>query len=354
MTFANEQSREDAGQAVKIWDVISGQLRRGFQAKGATRWPIFKWSSRGVYFARLVGHPVVQSDATKLEVYETPSFGLLDRRSVTLAHCRDFEWSPTDPLLSYWVPEQDNNPARVVLLSLPGREELSAKMLFSVADIAMEWHPQGNFLCVKVTRYSKKKVDPDGQVKYAGLYINFEIFRMREKNIPVDKIEIKEPVSLFRWEPHGTKFAFIHGESGKTSVSFYDVQPNSSVEKLKVFEKKSVNVLAWSPQGQFIVMAGLRSLQGLLEWVDTTDLTVTAMTDHFGASDLEWDPTGRYVITLVSYWNTKVDNAVHFFTCTGNLIFKWNNLDKVCDFRWRPRPPSVLSEEDIKVRTVIS
>ena len=43
-----------------------------------------------------------------------------------------------------------------------------------------------------------------------------------------------------------------------------------------------------------------------LEWVDTTDFTVTNTGEHFMATDVEWDPTGRYVVTAVSWWAHKV------------------------------------------------
>lgn len=62
-------------------------------------------------------------------------------------------------------------------------------------------------------------------VFFQGMYYNFEIFHLREKNVPVDSVcEIKEAVSAFAWEPIGNKFAIIHGESTNTCVSFYGVR----------------------------------------------------------------------------------------------------------------------------------
>ena len=79
---------------------------------------------------------------------------------------------------------------------------------------------------------------------------------------------------------------------------------------LGTLDKKNCNHLFWSPNGQFIVLAGLRSMSGVLEFVDTSDMTVmTDQTEHFMATDVEWDPTGRYVATAVSWWGHKVDNA---------------------------------------------
>ena len=59
--------------------------------------------------------------------------------------------------------------------------------------------------------------------------------------------------------------------------------------------------------GQFIVLAGLRSMSGTLEFVDTQDFTIMNTGEHFMATNVEWDPTGRYVATAVSWWGHKVD-----------------------------------------------
>ena len=48
------------------------------------------------------------------------------------------------------------------------------------------------------------------------------------------------------------------------------------------------------------------SMNGALEFVDATDVTVMAQTEHFMATDVEWDPTGRYVVSAVSWWGHKV------------------------------------------------
>ena len=47
-------------------------------------------------------------------------------------------------------------------------------------------------------------------------------------------------------------------------------------------------------------------MNGVLEFVDTQDMTVMAQTEHFMATDVEWDPTGRFVTSAVSWWGHKV------------------------------------------------
>jgi translation initiation factor 3 subunit B len=52
----------------------------------------------------------------------------------------------------------------------------------------------------------------------------FEIFHLREKQIPVASGEIKEVIHAFAWEPVGSKFAIIHGDGANINVSFYGVK----------------------------------------------------------------------------------------------------------------------------------
>ena len=47
-------------------------------------------------------------------------------------------------------------------------------------------------------------------------------------------------------------------------------------------------------------------MNGTFEFIDAADMTVMNMTEHFMATDVEWDPTGRYVVTGVSWWSHKV------------------------------------------------
>lgn len=53
------------------------------------------------------------------------------------------------------------------------------------------------------------------------------------------------------------------------------------------------------------------SMNGALAFVDTSDCTLMNIAEHYMASDVEWDPTGRYVVTSVSWWSHKVTLPCH-------------------------------------------
>ncbi|KPP69518.1 eukaryotic translation initiation factor 3 subunit B-like [Scleropages formosus] len=302
VTFSPLMDTKDDPQAIIIWDVLTGQKKRGFHCENSAHWPIFKWSHDGKFFARMT--------QDTLSIYETPSMGLLDKKSLKINGIKDFSWSPGDNIIAFWVPEDKDIPARVTLMQLPSRQEIRVRNLFNVVDCKLHWQKNGDYLCVKVDR------TPKGT---QGVVTNFEIFRMREKQVPVDVVEMKEGIIAFAWEPNG-----------------------------KMFDKQQANSIFWSPQGQFLVLAGLRSMNGALAFVDTSDCTMMNIAEHYMASDVEWDPTGRYVVTSVSWWSHKVDNAFWLWTFQGRLLQK-NNKDRFCQLLWRPRPAILLSQEQIKL-----
>lgn len=60
---------------------------------------------------------------------------------------------------------------------------------------------------------------------------------------------------------------------------------------------------------QYIVLAGLgggAGLTGTLEFFDTGDMVSMNTSEHFMCTHVEWDPTGRYVMTYVCAWKYSV------------------------------------------------
>ena len=92
--------------AIKVYDIATGKLLRAFglfpEKKDDKKDvdpnlppPAFQWSHDDKYLAR-------QSD-DMINIFETPSMRLLDKRSLATPGISDFQWSPTDNILAYWV-----------------------------------------------------------------------------------------------------------------------------------------------------------------------------------------------------------------------------------------------------------
>lgn len=376
-------TQEDEGKQVFVWDLKKNLLLRSFPglpndnaasgpagAQKKMHWPMFKWSADEQYLARVT--PGVQ-----ISVYEAPGMGLVGKKSVKIEGVVDFEWSPAPEsdkklgaegnLMSYWTPEVSNQPARVSVMTFPSKEVVRTKNLYNVTDAKMYWQSNGDFLCIKVDRHTKSK---------KGSYTNMEIFRINEKNIPVEVIEIKDTIIAFAWEPKGARFAAIQtndpnlGQPGmalKTALAFYAFESaktrNEAVFKeVRVVDRKTCNTVQWAPKGRFLVVSTLGSSSTFdLEFWDVDfegekkeneaqfacNLQCLNTAEHYGVTDLEWDPSGRYLLTSSSVWKHKMENGYVLWDFKGTQI-REEHIENFKQVIWRPRPPTYLTKADQK------
>ncbi|KAF8313816.1 translation initiation factor eIF-3b [Clavulina sp. PMI_390] len=383
-------TEEDEGNQIAVWDAKTGRLLRSFPALPPAKgeednaekrkqvvWPALKWSGDDKYVGRL-------APGEAISVYELPSMRLADKKSIKIEGIVDFEWCPIgdkdreaeekeaakkgakkerENMLAYWTPEVQNQPARVTLMSFPSRTVLRSKNLFNVSDCKIHWQNAGDFLCVKVDRHTKTK---------KSIFCNLELFRVREKDYPVEVIELKDQVLEFSWEPLGERFAIIHssdpnlmagpapGITIKTEVSFYGHDKTKGDFRLiKQFPNKTTNTIRWSPRGRHVVLTTMGNSNHFgLEFYDldfTMDdrkegvesviqLMSPPNAEHYGITDLEWDTAGRFVATSASAWRHTIENGYAIWDFRGNEQEK-HIIDKFKQFLWRPRPRTLLPKQ---------
>lgn len=83
---------------------------------------------------------------------------------------------------------------RLVLVDVPSRRELASKNVYNVKGAAMHWQGSGDFLCLRTVVV--KKTGKKGRKEFTQL----EIFRMREKDIPVDNLRLNDVALQLHWE----------------------------------------------------------------------------------------------------------------------------------------------------------
>ncbi|KAL1844896.1 hypothetical protein VTK73DRAFT_1565 [Phialemonium thermophilum] len=287
--------------------------------------------------------------------------GLLGKTSVKIEGVMDFEWAPATPqrdgvktyeqLLCFWTPEIGSNPAKVGLMSFPSKQIVRTLNLFSVSDAKLHWQSEAAYLCVK-------------------------IFRVREKGVPVEVVDtIKDTVVNFAWEPKGDRFVIITTAEPvgvtavppKTAVAFFCPEKAKggavgNFKHLRTLDKKNSNAIYWSPKGRFVVVATVHNQQSSdLDFFDldfegekpeaekdlAAHLQLMNTADHYGVTDVEWDPSGRFVATWASSWKHTMENGYHLYDFKGELL-REEHIEKFKQWQWRPRPPSLLTKEEQK------
>lgn len=349
VTFSPATDQLQQEYNVMVWEIASQKVVRGYRVEQANEsWPYVRFSSDDKYAARATEDMLVL-----YEVEEDGSLSVIDKKPLQIEGIRDFAWSPSDPTLAYWTPGSDNSPARVALMEVPSRHILRTKNLFNVVDCRIQWHSDGDYLGVQVTRTGS------GKSKKQAL-TSLELFRLRQKDIPVDVLDLttvksaeNAEVLAISFEPLGERVLVAVREEFKVFVSVYALNHRDKtsslpmIKLLKTLERKQLSRFIWSPRGDFCLFAGLESTSGFLEFWSINDFSLLNSKEHFTATDAEWDPSGRFVATFNSYTRFQTDNGLIIWDFRGEQLSR-TPIAKLSHVYWRPRPRSLLSREQQK------
>lgn len=132
---------------------------------------------------------------------------------------------------------------------------------------------------------------------------------------------------------------------------------------VETIEGKTGNTIFWSPKGRHLVFVTLGStVKCDCEFFDVDldpptgsqendigeRIQSIAAVEHFGMTRLEWDPSGRYVATIGSIWDSSVEPGYRIWDFFKGREIARQSLDKLKEFIWRPRPATLLSKEQQK------
>jgi translation initiation factor 3 subunit B len=198
---------------------------------------------------------------------------LLEKRSIPAKDVLDFVWSPKSNMISYWSPAVANYPAMINIIKIPDRTDLCSRKMFDVSDGRMVWQNEGDYLCVHMTKIQGKK---------KSFVLMF--FRVREVGVPVEQLELTEPILNVSWEPSGDRLVIMYGEARAPSISFYSMSGSkaaSTVSKGPVvaavrqeltllFTKTGTqcNEIIWSPAGGVAALGMLLFIYKLLKYYE--------------------------------------------------------------------------------------
>ena len=302
-----------------------------------------KWSPDGKYVARL-GCDIIT-------VYETPSMQILDKKSLAAKDVLEFVWSPRSNIISYWSPAVGNHPALINIVSIPDRTDICSRKLFDVMDGKMVWQNDGDYLCVHMVKVmGKKKTNV------------LMFFRVREPEVPVEQLELADPIISVAWEPFGDRLALVTGELRTANIAFYSMSAVSNKAGSKGKKELSLlfnvpgnsgNEVIWSPAGGIAALALTAPDMCVFELHDIDNNALLATRKHERGNRLVWDPSGRIIAscTITDLRNANArphaEDGFVLYTFQGNLIQSIRR-EKVFQFMWRPRPKDLIPSEEKK------
>lgn len=376
-------TKKNEGHQICIWEIQSGLLMTTFPVVQSPflHWPLIRWSFNDQYCARMVGDTLVVHDASK-------GFAPMENKVLKVSGIRDFSFAPTgvelqpfrqgdEPsvLIAYWTPETNNMSCKGTVVEVRRGRVLKTVNLVQVSNVSLHWQNESKFLCFNVERHTKS-----GKT----IFSNLEICKLTEKDIPVEKIELKDCVIAFEWEPHGSRFVTIADhETGDDNpsiprhvVSFYvpefkekDKGSKSEIKKWMLVTSvpnKFSNTISWSPAGRFVVVAtlvkpnfrksdfcfydldfaGEKNLNENKEAISAS-LKDVAKPTFMSATDMAWDPSGRFLSVWSSALKHKMENGFKIYNIAGTVT-KEDTIANFKNFAWRPRPASLLTNAERK------
>ncbi len=146
------------------------------------------------------------------------------------------------------------------------------------------------------------------------------MFRLKDKDVPIDVVELKqtESVQCFAWEPMEKRARWCvvtltgTGPTAKSPISLYELPGEDDFQATRLvrsLDKRNVTALFWNPKGRFLIS---RMTDGVLEFLDMDEGVTMATVEHYGATQVEWDPSGRFAASCVTGWKSGVRFLLSF------------------------------------------
>ena len=149
--------------------------------------------------------------------------------------------------------------------------------------------PKSALLLVRGHKY----VDTSGQSYYGKNTLDLiDLVTKKKRKI----ICYNGPIYNLAWNPRGDTFAVCAGMMPSHTVLYY-----KTGEPFLVVLKDPKNSVYWSPNGDFIAVAGFGNLNGEIQIWDVSKKTLLGKCQHSDAGDLEWAPDGRRFVTKVEF-----------------------------------------------------
>ena len=107
---------------------------------------------------------------------------------------------------------------------------------------------------------------------------------------------------------------------GKRCCTDYLDTARSTYSSIAQSKRSSLITAGFCAQGKFLVLGGLKSMSGQLEFFSADEFDIMNAAEHFMCTNVDWDPTGRYVCTSVQVH--QMENGFNIWLFNGQLLYR--------------------------------
>jgi translation initiation factor 2A len=126
---------------------------------------------------------------------------------------------------------------------------------------------------------------------------------------------------------------------------------NSKADATHSFALGPRNTIAFSPHGQFFLVAGFGNLAGQVDIYDLTkNFNKICTIEAANASICEWSPDGTHILFATTSPRLRVDNGIRIFHVGGGLMYN-EEMNELYHVTWRPQSTTLhpLPADPLKV-----
>ena len=190
-------------------------------------------------------------------------------------------------------------------------------------------------------------------------------FRVKEAGVPVELIELQDPIVNVAWEPIGERISIVHGDAKNSTINFYsmlNIGPKNVIKKeltlLHTLTATPCSEVTWSPAGGLCAIAHFVPGDCCSFNLYDVDSTVSLATRrHDRCNGLYWDPSGRMIVSVTTSQMVngniiraaplQVEDSFNIWSFQGTPLCVVRK-EKMYKFTWRPRPNNFLTIEERK------
>lgn len=150
-----------------------------------------------------------------------------------------------------------------------------------------------------------------------------------DSRITLDK---EGPIHDVSWSPNSREFGVIYGYMPAKTTIF-----NSRAVATHSLPLSPRNTILFSPNGQFLLVAGFGNLAGQMDIYDLDKNYQKICTIEGGnPSVCEWSPDSKYILSATTSPRLRVDNGIRLWHVGGSIMFN-EDMVELYNVTWRPQ-----------------